>query len=208
MIIYSDEVYEPREDSYLLQSIIERYAAGKVLEIGVGSGILTKTAASMQGVEHITGIDINRNAITATQDELKKQHIPKKKYRLIKSDLFEKIDEKYDTIIFNPPYLPDDPKVKDPALDGGKQGYELIQRFIENVNPYLSMAGAIFLLFSSYSRKNMIEKFIQDQELVYFEIERKNIDNEILYVYRIEKSPILRELEAQGMKEIKKFLMI
>ena len=64
------------------------------------------------------------------------------------SNLFKNLDEKFDTIIFNPPYLPSDPKLKDLTLDGGKKGYELIQKFLKQAKKYLEKNGII--LFDEY----------------------------------------------------------
>ncbi len=54
--------------------------------------------------------------------------------KCIKSDLFSNIKGKFDTIIFNPPYLPYDkrePKDISLATTGGKKGYELLERLIK-----------------------------------------------------------------------------
>ena len=49
------------------------------------------------------------------------------------SDLFSNIKGKFNTIIFNPPYLPED-EFKDKSLDGGKKGYEIIEKFLNKVS--------------------------------------------------------------------------
>jgi len=42
--------------------------------------------------------------------------------------------------LFNPPYLPDG-KVKDAALDGGKNGYNLICKFLHEAKRFLRPQG-------------------------------------------------------------------
>src|SRR3989338_8564059 len=100
-------IYEPAEDSYLLQSCIRQYAIGRVLDVGTGSGIQAITAASSPQVREVVAIDLNEEAI----ERLKEQNIPK--IRPIVSDLFENVSGKFDLIIFNPPYLPQDEGIED-----------------------------------------------------------------------------------------------
>ena len=70
------------------------------------------------------------------------------------SDLFNNITEKYGLIIFNPPYLPHDPREPgDSALatTGGKKGHEIIERFLTQAKEHLKNKGRILLLYSSLS---------------------------------------------------------
>ncbi len=201
-----DDVYEPREDSYLVKEVVESFAAGKVLDMGTGSGILAITAAGMDSVESVVAVDINSKAIDYAKkgaEELDDHE--KKKLKFKKSDLFGKLKERFDTIIFNPPYLPDEKGHKDMALDGGKNGYELITRFLETVNDHLTQPGVVLLLFSSYSKKEKIDEAIVDNCLISEKVAEKKIGMETLYVYKIEKSTLLRELEMQGVEDVKRF---
>lgn len=207
MVIKSTTVYKPREDSYFLQEEVEKLAAGNVLEVGIGSGILILSAAEMSSVKRTVGVDINPKAIAYAKKELaKKKHIPKENIQLLKSNMFENIDEMFDTIICNPPYLPNDKRITDPALDGGKHGYEWTRKFLDQVNTYLTETGIILLLFSSLTKKEKVEEFIADNCFSFTELgERRMKDDEILYVYKIEKSLLLRDLENQGVMNVKKF---
>jgi len=44
------EVYEPAEDSFLIQKYIKKYSRGIVLDIGTGTGILAEESASSKRV--------------------------------------------------------------------------------------------------------------------------------------------------------------
>ena len=68
----------------------------------------------------------------------------------VKTDMFESIDGKFNTIIFNPPYL-ESARVaeRDIALDGGAKGRELIDKFIEAYPNFIEDEYVVLLLESS-----------------------------------------------------------
>lgn len=130
-----DNIYEPREDSTLLEHYVRQYAKGNVLDIGTGSGIQALAAAQNKNVFSILATDISKTTV-----EHCKNNIKNKKIKFFVSDLFQNknlINKKFDTIIFNPPYLPQDLKVKDLTSEGGKKGYEVIERFLNEANNFL-----------------------------------------------------------------------
>ena len=63
------------------------------------------------------------------------------------------MNKRFDTIIFNPPYLPDELKVKDLTLEGGKKGYEVIEKFLNDVSNHLKPDGAILIIFFFFDKK-------------------------------------------------------
>ena len=56
-------MYEPQEDSFLLQKQVKKYAKGIVLDMGTGSGILAVEAAKSQKVVKVYAVDIDNVAI-------------------------------------------------------------------------------------------------------------------------------------------------
>jgi len=148
-------IYEPAEDSFLLQKQVKRYSKGKsVLDIGTGSGIQAKSAL-MFGAKKVLATDINEEAI----NKLKKEEILIKK-----SNLFSSISGKFDLIIFNPPYLPEDKREDSEsqlATTGGEKGDEIILRFLKQSPKYLNNGGIILLLVSSLTPQNKIKNYYQ-----------------------------------------------
>jgi release factor glutamine methyltransferase len=172
-------IYEPEEDSYLLQEQVEKLAHGRVLDIGTGSGIQAICASQKKEVCEVVAVDIDEEAVFG----LKKKKLAGVKVH--RSDLFQSVKGIFDTIIFNPPYLPDDALDKDIALDGGRQGHELIQRFLEEAKSHLAKDGIILMVFSNRTgpeTKSMMQKagyfadLLSSKELPFFEK---------LYVYRL-----------------------
>tara|TARA_Y100000310_G_scaffold318415_1_gene372441 strand:- start:553 stop:1050 length:498 start_codon:yes stop_codon:yes gene_type:complete len=131
-------IYEPAEDSYLLQKFVKKLVKGKVLDMGTGSGI---QGLSVKG--EVLAVDINPEAVKVCKE---------KGLNCVQSDLFENVEGKFDWIIFNPPYLPEDerePLDSRLATTGGQKGDELLKRFLSEAKEYLSSQGKILVLISS-----------------------------------------------------------
>jgi len=165
-------IYEPAEDSYLMSEVLNKKLPLllkentnlSLLEIGVGSGIQMQTAKKL-GAKNIFGIDINSQAI---------EHCKKLGFNCKKSNLFKNIKTKFDLIIFNPPYLPEE-KLEDKesklATTGGKQGSEIINEFLNQAKFHLNKNGKIFLLTSSLTKginfKNYKKKKLAEKKLFF-----------------------------------------
>lgn len=139
-----ESVYYPREDSLLLAKVLEKenLANKRVLEIGCGSGFLSIVIASKGA--NATACDISKNAIKVTDSNAKQNNV---EVTCLNSDLFSSIKSKFDLIVFNPPYLPDESKNK--TYSGGKNGRETIEKFVKQAKKYLREGGRILLLISS-----------------------------------------------------------
>jgi len=126
-----------------------------ILDIGTGSGAIAIALADIFPKARIVATDISADAI-----EVAKVNINKYKFadriQLCPADLFPNIiDGKFDLIISNPPYIPDNeikslsPTVKDfeplIALDGGKQGFEVTAKIIKTAKERLNPDGLLAL---------------------------------------------------------------
>ena len=177
-------MYQPAEDSLMLERHAESIARGKVLDVGTGVGIQAIAAAKNKDVREILAIDTDDEAVGYC-----KRNIENKKIKFIKSDLFSNVKGKFDTIIFNPPYLPkeQDLKTKDNALYGGKYGFELIKKFFSDVKNHLNEKGVILLVFSSFTGKNKVDEIIKKAGFKFKELEKQHIFFEDIYVYMVKK---------------------
>jgi release factor glutamine methyltransferase len=145
-----DEIYEPREDSFLLADSLTNLQGKEVLEIGSGSGIQSIVAAKQGAI--VTAVDVNSLAVKCTKHNAEKNNV---KITAYQSDLFSHVKEKFDVIIFNPPYLPG--RSNDITVDGGKNGIEVIEKFLEQVKDHLTDKGYILLLISSLNNFDLGE---------------------------------------------------
>ena len=147
------EVYEPAEDTFLFADNLNIKKNDHVLEIGPGTGIISiiisKTA------EKVVAVDINPHAVECTRKNA--EHNKAFNIDVREGDLFDPVKgEKFDLILFNTPYLPtgEDEKVDDQleaAWDGGEEGRETIDRFLDGLYDHLKPHGRVQLVQSSLS---------------------------------------------------------
>lgn len=168
-------IYEPAEDSYLIKKYIKDYAKNKkVLDMGTGSGILAKEASKY--AKYVAASDINKECLKNL-----------KNIKIIHSDLFENIKDKYDLIIFNPPYLPLDKREDEESsltTTGGTRGYEILERFLDELKLHLNKDGKALILFSSLTNKRKIDSIINKNKLNFKLLEEKKLPLfETLYCY-------------------------
>lgn len=164
-------VYEPREDSFLLAKYVRKYAKGRVLDIGTGSGVQAETA--LEKTKNVLAVDIDKEAV---------KEVRKKGIKAKVSDLFSNVNGKFDLIIFNPPYLPNEEKFKDIALDKGK----VIEKFFSQAKKYLKKDGKILIVVSSLTGD--IEKIMKENGFKFKCLEEQKFFFEKLLVYLVDNN--------------------
>lgn len=152
-----ENVLIPRHDTEISVEIILKLVKENniknMLEIGCGTGIVSITVdLESEGKINITSVDISPYAIKNSNINKK---ILKSNIKILKSNLFEKVDEKFDLIYSNPPYIKTseienlqvevrnhEPRL---ALDGGSDGLCFYRKIIKKSQDYLNKNG--FLVF-------------------------------------------------------------
>ncbi|MDD7352753.1 MAG: peptide chain release factor N(5)-glutamine methyltransferase [Peptoniphilaceae bacterium] len=152
-----ENVLIPRHDTEISVEIILKLVKENniknMLEIGCGTGIVSITIdLESEGEINITSVDISPYAIKNSNINKK---ILKSNIKILKSNLFEKVDEKFDLIYSNPPYIKTseienlqvevrnhEPRL---ALDGGSDGLCFYRKIIKKSQDYLNKNG--FLVF-------------------------------------------------------------
>jgi len=185
-----DTIYSPEEDSYLLVKYAKRLAFGDVLDLGCGSGIQGISLSDKKSVRSITFADINPKALEHAREAFQETGCKKSSF-FAESDLFANLqNKKFDTIIFNPPYLPDDAFDDEKLITtGGNMGYELIERFLIDAKNHLNDEGIILLLFSSLTNKRIIDNILKLQNYDKNLIAKKALFMEQLFVYKLTIKP-------------------
>jgi len=185
MTFNPEQVYLPAEDTFLLRdAAVEEVKSGdRVLEIGTGSG---EVAAAVQKIAKQTlAIDINPHAVAYAREV--------NKVDTIRGDLFTAISGTFNLILFNAPYLPTEEEERihdwlEYALDGGKDGLEVIRRFLPAAVEHLSEKGRILLLVSSLTGLDQVRKMAETLGCIpQIAKEEREEDGEKLYVLRISR---------------------
>ncbi len=161
-------VYPPGDDTYLLIDNLTVNPTDFVLEIGTGCGIIALIAA--QTAIKVIATDISPIAIECAKNNVIRNRLDAK-VELRQGNLFDPIDksEKFDLILFNAPYLPDNTERTqnnswlEKAWDGGKSGRKIIDPFIKKCKKYLKSFGRVQLIQSSLSNIQNSLDFFQRQ---------------------------------------------
>lgn len=194
------EFYEPQEDSLLFQKFLEsiddmylKESKLRILDVGTGSGILAQCAATVFSNSTVTGIDINEHALSYAS-----KHNSHGRVTYGHCDVFT-LQEQFDMILCNPPYLPahhlDTDDLLNKALVGGKKGWEYIRKLLNHLPHILKKKGVMYLLFSNATNKDMVEKYIRESLCYYTCVASQFVGlGETLYIYEIKFLPILSEI--------------
>lgn len=148
------DVFIPRYETeeVLQESLKYINQNSKVLDLCCGSGYIGLSIKKKTN-SIVTLSDISIDAIKQTKKNLKINNL---KVKVIHSNLFENIDDKFDVIVSNPPYIPNvkklDKKVLDfephNALFGGKDGNDFYKKIIKEIPKYLNQNGLLILEIS------------------------------------------------------------
>lgn len=115
----------------------------KVLDMGSGTGI-QGVVMGLYGAESVVFSDLSPAAVKNSKENVEKFSLGDKS-KVLEGDLFEKVEGKFDLIVFNHPFFSDHVMeqllIADSILDRGK----LIHRFLEDAKKYLSDGGVIVM---------------------------------------------------------------
>lgn len=175
------EVYEPREDTWLLQSALQDTdIMGKtVLDMGTGSGVLAHACAARGG--NVLAVDLSREAVILTRAEAERRGLD---IDVLRGDLFSALGEHFNLIVFNPPYLPSR-TMSDLAVDGGPDETAVLRRFLESLPDHLSRGGVALILLSSLNEP--LKLFKEFPHLEFAPVKTRSLFLEELIVFRVSR---------------------
>jgi release factor glutamine methyltransferase len=177
------DVYGPEEDSFLLAENMKIPEGAKVLDVGTGTGFLALAAAEY--ASSVVGVDVNPKAVELARKNAEANGIRNVKFLI--GDLFSAIreDERFDVIIFNPPYLPvGEYDALGRSWSGGAGGLEVVKKFISAAPKHLNEDGEILLLLSSLNDMRKVRMMLREAGLLCEVAARKKMFFEELVVVR------------------------
>jgi release factor glutamine methyltransferase len=165
------KVYEPAEDSELLAAAIRERGRGRLLEVGTGSGWVAEQAVEVSTVTEVVAGDRSPHACQAARERARASGASGEShsFAVVRADLVAPFaDGSFDTVAFNPPYLPTGPENEwddwmERALSGGESGRELIEPFLDSVGRVLAPDGVVLLLVSSLAGYDAVLEYAADR---------------------------------------------
>ncbi len=165
----------PRQDTEILvekmidilkTKISKNQVHPKILDIGVGSGIIGITAALEVESSYVLGVDISEKALETAQKN--KEILKVSNIKFLKSDLFENVEFKqFDMIVSNPPYISlnevgimsDDTLLHEPseALFAENDGLYFYYEICQKAFNYLADFGYLLFEIGYKQGKNVSE---------------------------------------------------
>ncbi len=175
------QVYLPAEDTYLLLKAARKEVrpGDRVLEVGTGNGCVA--IALWPDASLCIATDINPHAAA---------YVHAQGIDVVQTDLCAGLYGAFDLVIFNPPYLPTQPKERlddwlEYALDGGPDGRSVIRRFAADVRRVLAPSGRVLLVISSLTGLQEVSGIFLSKGFFVTIVHQQRVEDEILYVLRI-----------------------
>lgn len=173
---YSQEFYIeegaliPRPETELLidevLAIANKEQELTIVEVGVGSGIISTVLAQELPKAKIIAVDISPDALNVARKNIEAFGLSER-IELRQGDLLGPITEKIDILVSNPPYIADGEPLEsnldyepDLALFGGTVGDEIIQRLLDEV---IVREIPFFACEMGYDQKPKVESYLNSR---------------------------------------------
>jgi len=110
----------------------------RILDMGTGSFSIIGLTLWKQCGNYVVSSEINPKIISMAQENIEYNHAP---IQVKHSNLFENIDEDFDIVVFNPPYVPTEQGITSnlskefqSQWDGGKDGTTIVRQFLDELD--------------------------------------------------------------------------
>lgn len=159
------------------------------VDIGAGCGVLSFQMVN-HGVKKVIASDINPNALISIREDMNRLKVDSSRLVPIQSDLFQKMDEVFDLIVFNPPWLPttSDADGLDEAIYY-KSGF--FDRFFSEAYNHLKPDGQMVILFSNLA---LVEGYHSEHPVI----------SELALNNRFKKVNLIKKKSAKKSKKTKR----
>ncbi|MDD2493770.1 MAG: peptide chain release factor N(5)-glutamine methyltransferase [Tissierellia bacterium] len=194
-------VLVPRPDTETLVEKVINYVKNsnlnneniKILDIGTGSGAIAISLGYYLKNSHVTAIDISDVAIETAKINVGKLNL--NNVNIEKIDIFnfngtEIIDDKYDIVVSNPPYIESDeisylptevsqyePKL---ALDGGKDGLEYYRQIVK-IFKEIHESNSMLSVEIGYNQKRAVTEIFEKSNI----FQKIEWDKDLSGIYRV-----------------------
>ena len=175
----SADTLEPRDDTEALVDLVlpevrfmaDRYGEAEIVDMGTGTGAIA--IALLVNVHELktTAVDISDDALKTALLNAQSAGVADR-FSSLKSDCFFNLSGKFDMIISNPPYIPENQmtslaievKEYDPlrALAGGQDGLDFYRKLAEGSRPFLKPHGMVAVEIGKGQEEDVIALFSEN----------------------------------------------
>ena len=167
-----ENVLIPQPDTEILvEQIINNHRDSKIkiLDLCTGSGCIAISLKHYMPKAEVWALDISEKALNIAKNNAKQNNT---EINFINSDLFQNIQDKFDIIVSNPPYIKtdiiktlDDEVQNEPiiALDGGNDGLDFYKKILKKAYNYLKDEGKLYLEIGYDQKEDLINLYKNDK---------------------------------------------
>ena len=159
-----------------------------ILDIGTGSGCIPITLKKLLPNSNISACDISKEALAVAKDNAKENNVT---INYIESDVFNNINNKFDVIISNPPYIRYDEEIMD---------------IVKNNEPHLALYAEDNGLYFYKRIIKESKEYLKNKFIMAFEIGETQAED----IINIAKSyyPDCQIYKEQDMQHLDRFIFI
>lgn len=160
-ILSDPDVYPPSDDSILFIQSLNVKNGDRVLEIGCGSGVVSIHCAKNGCV--VTSGDINPKAVELTRRNAAENGVD---ITVVETDVYSNIEGRFDTVLFNLPYLPvDEDGLLARSWSGGPDGLGPLPDLLSGSPDHLNPNGRIVVVISSLMDTQALWDLLDDYDV-------------------------------------------
>jgi HemK-related putative methylase len=171
-----------RTGEFLVEQLAGQQIADdtRVLDMGTGSGVAAVAAARWSRV--VTAVDISEAAVRCVRVNAL-VHRVEDRVEALCGDLFAPVASRtFDLVLFNPPFLPGVPSDE---FDRAFRAGDVLERFASALPDHLAPGGRALVVVSSDADISGFHELARTNGLDTQVISRRDLVNEVLYVYRL-----------------------
>jgi release factor glutamine methyltransferase len=180
-LVVLPDVFNPvllRSGAFLAAQARRLAPGARVLDLGSGSGACGIAAAQCGCT--VTAVDINPSAVRCTRINALVSNVD---IDIHHGDLFAPVsDERFDVVLFNPPYYRGTPA---DGLDHAWRSKDVPERFAANLSKHLAPGGYALVVLSTDGEPASFLRAFEHNGLSHQVVMQRDFVNEVMSIYRV-----------------------
>lgn len=171
----------PRTGEFLAAQLDSRLVGreAEVLDMGTGSGVCAVIAARY--ARRVVAVDINPEAVRCAGINAMLNHV-EHKIDIRHGDLFAPVKERFDVVLFNPPFLLGTPR---DDRDRAWRSNDVAERFAAGLDAHLKPDGFALVLLSTFGDASVFLEEFRKRGCAISLLARRRFVNEALAVFKL-----------------------